>query len=102
MSDVRDRNVNLPVELGSKRKNCSFKSRCTLLDSIRNLIIFGGTYGDEFYIIFFVYCSKFVCCKDRGLHFYMNDKRDRNVNLRMDSKCKNFALKSHGTLHDSI
>jgi len=64
--------------------------------------MFRETYSDEFYIIFFVYCSRFDTCKDRGLHFYMNDIRDRNVNLRIDSKCKNFGLESRCTLLDLI
>jgi len=88
MNDIRDRNVNLPID--SKCKNFALESRCTLLDSIQNLTTFRETYSDEFHIIFFVYCNRLDTCKDRGLHFYMNDIRDRNVNLPIDSKCKNF------------
>jgi len=88
MNDIRDRNVNLPID--SKCKNFALESRCTLLDSIQNLTTFRETYSDAFHIIFFVYCNRFDTCKDRGLHFYMNDIRDRNVNLPIDSKCKNF------------
>jgi len=98
--DIRDRNVNLPIE--SKCKDFALKSRCTLLDSIENLITFRETCSNEFSIIFFVCCSRFVCCKNRRLHFYMKDIRDRNVNLPIDSTCKNFALKSRCTLLDSI
>jgi len=47
------------------------------------LTTFRETYSGEFCIIFFVFCSRFVCCKDRGLHFYINDIRDRNVDLPM-------------------
>jgi len=100
MNDIRDRNVNLPID--SNWKNFALKSRCTLLDSIESLTTFREGYIDEFYIILFVYCSRFFCCNDLGLHFYMNDIRDRNVNLPIDSKCKNFALKSRFTLPDSI
>jgi len=88
--------------LYSKCKTFALKSRCTLLDSIENLKTFRETYSDEFYIIFFVYCNKFLSCKDPGLHIYMNDIRDQNVNLPIDRKCKNFALKSRCTLLVSI
>jgi len=54
------------------------------------------------FIIFFVYYSRFHTCKDHGLHFYMNDIRDRNMNLPTDSKCKNLHLKSRCTVLDSI
>jgi len=46
-----------------------------------NLITFRETYNIEFFIIFFVYSGRFVSSKDRGLYLYMNDIRDRNVNL---------------------
>jgi len=98
--DIRDRNANLPID--SKCKNFALKSCCTLLDSIENLITFRETCSNEFYIIFFVCYSRFACCKNRGLHFYMKDIRDRTVNLPIDSKCKNFALKSCCILFDSI
>ena len=100
MNDIRGRNVNLPID--SKCKNFALESRCTLLDSIWNLITFRETYSNECYVILFVCCSRFVSCKDRGLHFYMNDIRDRNVNLPIDSKCENFGLKSLCTLLYSI
>ena len=32
------------------------------------------------------------------LHFYVNDIRDRNVNLRIDSKCKKFTMKFRCTI----
>jgi len=51
--------------------------------------------------MFFFYCSRFVCCKDRGLHFYINDTLDRNVDLPIDAKYKKFAMKSRCTLLDS-
>jgi len=51
----------------------------------------------SFYSYFFVYHSTFVCCEDRGLHIYINI-RDRNVNLPIDSKCKNFAFTSRCTI----
>jgi len=35
------------------------------------------------------------------LHFYVNDIRDRNIDLLIDSKCKNFAFKSRCTPLDS-
>ena len=99
VNDIRDRNVNLPIN--SKYKKFALKSRCTPLDSTKKLTIFGETYSGEFYTLFFDYCSKHVCCKDRGLHFYVNDIRDRNVNLPIESKCKKFALKSRCTSLDS-
>jgi len=37
-----------------------------------------------------IICSRFVSSKDLLLHFYMNDIRDQNVNLPIDSECKNF------------
>ena len=100
MNYIRDRNVNLPTD--SKCKNFTLESLCTLFDSIYNLITFRETYSDQFYIIVFVYCSRFVSSKDCGLHFYINDIRDRNVNLPIDSKCKNFASESLCTLLNSI
>jgi len=90
MNDIRGRNVNLPID--SKCKKFAVKSPCTLLDSIKNLITFRETHSNQFHIIFFAYCSRFASSKDRGLHCYMNDIRGRNVNLPIDSKCKNFAL----------
>jgi len=63
---------------------------------------FQEKHRNQFDIIFFAYFSRFVSSKDRGLHFYMNDIQDRNVNLPMDSKCKHFALESLCTLLDSI
>ena len=96
---IRDRNVDLPID--SKCKKFALKSRCTPLDSTKNLTSFRVTYSDDFGIIFFVCYSRFVCCKDRGLHFHVNDIRNRNVNLPIDSKCKNFALKSRCTPFDS-
>jgi len=33
----------------------------------------------SFYIIFFVCFRRVVCCKDRQLHFHMDDIRERNV-----------------------
>jgi len=89
MNDIRDRNANLPID--SPCKNFALKSCCTLLDSLENLTTFRETYSNEFYIIFFVHYSRFYCCKDCGLHFYINDIPDRNVNLPIKSKCKNFA-----------
>jgi len=47
---------------------------------------------------FFVYYSRSAHCKYRGLHFYVEDTQDRNVNLPIDSKCKKFAFKSRWTL----
>ena len=46
-----------------------------------NLTTFRETYHDGIYIVLFFYCSWFVSCKDDGLHFYINDIRDRNVNI---------------------
>jgi len=92
MNDIRDRKVNLPIY--SKCKEFALKSHCTSLDSTKNLTTFPETYSGAFYIIFFVYYRRFVCCNDRGLHFYINDIQDRKVNLPIDSKCKKFALKS--------
>jgi len=90
VNDIRHRNVDLPID--SKCKKLTLKSRCTPLDSTKMLTTFRETYSGEFYIIFFDYCSRFVCCKDRGLHFYINDIRDRNVDLPIDSKCKKFPF----------
>jgi len=95
MNDIRDQNVNLPID--SECKNFPWKSRYTLLDSIKNLITSREIYSDEFYINLFVYYSRFDSCKDRVSHFYMNDIRDRNVNLLIDSVRKNFALESRCT-----
>jgi len=67
-----------------------------------NLTTFRETYSDKFCIVFFVYCNISFCCKDRRLYFYMNEIRDQNVNIPMDSKRKNYALNTHCTLLDSI
>jgi len=89
MDDIWDWNVNIRID--STCKNFALKSRCTLLDSIDYLITFRETYINEFYTILFAYYSRFLFWKDRGLHFYMKDIRDRNVNIPIDSKCKNLV-----------
>jgi len=66
----------------------------TTICFIKYLPTFRETYRGEFSNIFFYHYSRFVCCKDRGLQFYIIDIRDRNVDIPIDSKCKNFALKS--------
>jgi len=38
--------------------------------------------------MFFVSSRRFVCCIDRGLHFYMHDIGDRNVHLPADITCR--------------
>jgi len=44
MNDIRDRNMNTPID--SKCKNFQLKSRCALLDSIENLITFQETQSN--------------------------------------------------------
>jgi len=54
------------------------------------LITFWETYSGEFYIIFFVYYNRFVCWKDRGLHYCMNDIRGRNAYLAINTNARIF------------
>jgi len=84
--------------IDSKCKKFALKSRCTPFDSTKKLTTFHEINSGEFHIIFFDYYSRFDCCEDRGLHFYTNDIRNRNVYLPVDSKCIKFALKSHCTI----
>jgi len=93
---IQNRNVDLPTD--NEYNKLALKSRCTPLDSTKNLTIFRETYSGVFYFIFFVYCSIFVCCKDRGLNFYRHFTQDRNVDLPIDSKCNKFTFKSRCTI----
>jgi len=92
--------TNLPIE--SKCKNFFIEIALYTARFNWKFDNFAGKIQNWVLIIFFVYYYRFVFCNDRGLHFYMNDIRDRNVNLHIDNKYRNFALKSSCTLLDSI
>ena len=97
MNDIRDRYVNLRIVC--KCKNFQLKSCCTLHDSIENLTTFRELYIDDFYIILFVYYSRFVCCRGRRLHFYMNDSPDPSQWAISSNGCVGyscFTALSHG------
>jgi len=101
---VRDRNVDLPM--WSKCKKFALKSCCTISRFNWKFNNFQGTYSNEFYItnrsmfefyiILLVWCSWLVCCKDRGLHLYMNDMWYPD---RIDNSCKGFVFMFHSTVH---
>jgi len=99
LHDIRDQNINLPLDIKCKNFALNCGASCSTEFKIYML---SGKHSDDFYIIFVVYCSRFPCCKDRGLHLYMHDRWGENVNLPIDSKCKNFALKLCCALLDSF